>query len=57
MAYFEVLSQHSSGGPEESHSKLQDGLRPGRGSNAGPPEYEAGLLITDGSCYAGWARL
>jgi hypothetical protein len=43
---FEVLSRHLPGRTEENHEKPQDNRSLGRYLNPGPPECEAGALIT-----------
>jgi hypothetical protein len=46
VAQLTVLSRHLSGGTEENHEKPHNSRSPGRDSNPGPPEYEAGVLTT-----------
>jgi hypothetical protein len=40
LAYFKVLSWHSTEGIEENHKKSQDIRCPGRYLNQAPPEYK-----------------
>lgn len=47
MTYFVVLPQHFPGGNMENlRITCQDSLSPGPDLNSGPPEYKAGVLLT-----------
>jgi hypothetical protein len=48
VPYFKVLSRHLPGGTEENYEKThsQDSWSTARDLKPGPPEYEAGVIIT-----------
>jgi hypothetical protein len=50
MAYFKILSWHSSGGTEETHKKVRKFKCAGQDPNQAPPEYKSEVLLLQLTC-------